>query len=60
MPYFHFLKKDLIKIARIFPEFLKKCDNKGNFDASSHLKHHQKFFKDKVLIKDIDDCEKGI
>lgn len=60
LPYLHFLKKDLIKLARIFPEYLKKCDIKGIYDPSKHLKHHQKFFKDKAMIKEIETCEEGI
>ena len=58
--YLDFMKNDFIFLARVFPEYLLKCDQKGIFDGSKHLKHHQKFFKDKPMIKDIISCKEGI
>lgn len=49
-----------MKLNRVFPMYLRRCDNKGNYDKGKNLKFHQKFFRNNQFSKEITQCQKGI
>lgn len=58
--FYLFRYKSFIKIARLYAEFLVKCDAKGKFHKQRSLRGDFKFYKKDEIGGEIEQCKRGL
>ena len=56
LSYYNFRYNHFMKLARGFSQYIKSCDENGFFNRKAHLKYEQKFFRQKEIFDQIQDC----
>lgn len=57
--YYLFKYKFFVKVARLYSEFLMKCDLQGKYHRNNFLKNDVKFFKRDEIVGEIESCKRG-
>lgn len=60
IPYYSFRYEYFIKIARLYAEFVTKCNLRGTYRRSSFLRNDIKLYKHKNFSSEVLMCRKGL